>query len=115
MSSLTNSNPLMNSAALDDFQPRPKPTNTSAQVDTTRAEKATVRQTAQDRGFVIDNLAAVVRAKRNNNGKASKAILSACIYRTSIASRPGATTITIHRLEALRCCSIRFSIRRLSS
>ena len=72
MSSLTNSNPLMNSAALDDFQPRSKPTSTSAQADTTRAEKATVRQTAQDRGFVIDNFAAVVRAKRNNNGKASK-------------------------------------------
>jgi hypothetical protein len=72
MSGLTNSNPLMSSGALDDFQPRPRPSSVAVQPDLTRTEKATVRQSAEARGFVIDNLATVVRAKRNNNGKASK-------------------------------------------
>ena len=72
MTGLTNSNPLMSSGALDDFQPRLKPDVPSAQPDAARAERATVRQAAEERGFVIDNLATVVRAKRNNNGKASK-------------------------------------------
>jgi len=72
MNGLTNSNPLMNSGALDDFRPRPKPSSSPIEPETTRTEKATIRQSAEERGFVIDNLATVVRAKRNNNGKASK-------------------------------------------
>ena len=72
MSSLTNSNPLMTMGALDDFQPRSKPASTPLQTDTARAEKGSVKQAAQERGFVIDNLSAIVRAKRNNSGKASK-------------------------------------------
>ena len=72
MSGLTNSNPLMSSGALDDFQPRPRPSGAAAQADVTRTEKATVRQSAESRGFLIDNLATVVRAKRSNSGKASK-------------------------------------------
>lgn len=72
MSSLTTSNPLTTSGALDDFQPRPKAAVTPSHTEATRAEKGTVKQAAQDRGFVIDNLSTVVRAKRNNNGKASK-------------------------------------------
>jgi type VI protein secretion system component VasF len=72
VSGLTNSNPLMNSGALDDFQPRPKPSSTPAKPDVARTERATVRQSAEERGFLIDNLSTVVRAKRNNNGKASK-------------------------------------------
>lgn len=72
MSSLTNSNPLVGSGLLDDFQPRPRPVADSPQMDIARAEKGAVRQSAQDRGFVIDNLTSVVRAKRTSSGKASK-------------------------------------------
>lgn len=72
MSSLTNSNPLMNSGVLDDFQPRQKLTSTQSQVDVTRAERSAVKQVAQEKGFVIDNFTGVVRAKRNNTGKLSK-------------------------------------------
>ena len=72
MTGLTNSNPLINSGALDDFQPRPKASEAKAQPEITRTEKASVRQTAEERGFVIDNLTTLVRAKRNNAGKASK-------------------------------------------
>lgn len=72
MSGLTSSNPLMNSGALDDFQPRPKAITTTSAPEATRVEKAAIRHSAEERGFVIDNLATVVRAKRNNNGKASK-------------------------------------------
>lgn len=56
----------MNTGALDDFLPRLK----SSAVNESEAEKASVKHSAQERGFVIDNLAATVRAKRNN--KASK-------------------------------------------
>jgi hypothetical protein len=72
MSGLTNSNPLLGSGALDDFQPRPKQSSTSTHLDQARTEKATIRQSAEERGFLIDNLSTVVKAKRNNNGKASK-------------------------------------------
>lgn len=72
MSDLTNSNPLLGSGILDDFQPRSKPPLVNRDGDAVRTEKATVRQSAEERGFRIDNLATVVRAKRNNNGKASK-------------------------------------------
>lgn len=72
MNALTNSNPLINSGVLDDFQPRAKGSAAPTGADTARAEKATIKQSAEDRGFVIDNLATIVRAKRNNNGKASK-------------------------------------------
>ena len=72
MSGLTSSNPLMSSGALDDFQPRVKGITTPTAPEAIRLEKATVRQSAEERGFVIDNLATVVRAKRNGNGKASK-------------------------------------------
>ena len=72
MSTLTSSNPLTASGALDDFQPRSKAPSTPIQIDATRAEKAAVKHVAQEKGFVIDNFSGVVRAKRNNNGKASK-------------------------------------------
>ena len=72
MNGLTNTNPLMNSGALDDFQPRERASKPSTEGDTSSAEKAIVKQSAEERGFRIDNLATVVRAKRNNNGKASK-------------------------------------------
>jgi hypothetical protein len=72
MSSLTNTNPLAAFASLDDFQPRPKAPATPARLETARTEKVATRKAAQDRGFVIDNLTAVVRAKRTASGKASK-------------------------------------------
>lgn len=72
MSTLTNSNPLATAGSLDDFQPRPRTSPTPEQVDVTRTEKGAVRQVAQDRGFTIDNLATVVRAKRSVTGKTSK-------------------------------------------
>ena len=72
MNALTSSNPLMNTGALDDFQPRAKEGKPSVGADEARAEKANVKQSAEDRGVLINNLATVVRAKRNNNGKASK-------------------------------------------
>ena len=72
MSSLTNTNPLMASGLLDDFQPKVKPNPASTQRDDARAEKVATRQAAQERGFVIDNLSTVVRAKRTSSGKASK-------------------------------------------
>lgn len=72
MSTLTSTNPLMANGLLDDFQPKPKPSATSAQADGARAEKVATRQSAQERGFVIDNLSTVVRAKRTSSGKASK-------------------------------------------
>ena len=72
MSSLTTTNPLTSSGALDDFQPRPKTPTTPIQLDAGRVEKAAVKHGAQEKGFVIDNYQGVVRAKRNNNGKASK-------------------------------------------
>lgn len=72
MSSLTTSNPLTNSGTLDDFQPRSKPTSTPLHIDAARAEKAAVKHAAQEKGFVIDNYTQVVRAKRNQSGKASK-------------------------------------------
>ena len=65
----TNSNPLVNTGALDDFLPRAKAT-VSHEAEVSRTEKASIRQSAEDRGFVIDNLSATVRAKRNS--KASK-------------------------------------------
>lgn len=72
MSSLTNTNPLISSGLLDDFQPKPKPNAALAETDNARAEKVATKQAAQDRGFVIDNLSTVVRAKRTSSGKASK-------------------------------------------
>ena len=72
MSGLTNSNPLMNAGALDDFQPRAKISSSTTAPEVARVEKSAVRQSAEERGFLIDNLATVVRAKRNNKGKASK-------------------------------------------
>ncbi len=72
MSSLTNTNPLMASGLLDDFQPKPKPSAVPAQADSARAEKVSTRQAAHDMGFLIDNLSTVVRAKRTSYGKASK-------------------------------------------
>ena len=72
MSSLTTTNPLANSGVLDDFQPRQKPASSQSQIEATRVERAAVKQVAQDNGFLIDNYTGVVRAKRNNNGKASK-------------------------------------------
>lgn len=72
MSSLTNTNPLITSGLLDDFQPKPKPSAAPAQADDARAEKIATRQAAQERGFIIDNLLTVVRAKRPSSGKASK-------------------------------------------
>lgn len=72
MSSLTNSNPLAGSGLLDDFQPKPKFPKDSAHIDTSRSEKVALKQVAQERGFVIDNLTSVVRAKRSSSGKASK-------------------------------------------
>ena len=72
MSSLTNSNPLMTSGLLDDFQPKAKSNATPAQNDDARADKVATRQAAHDRGFVIDNLATVVKARRSSSGKATK-------------------------------------------
>ena len=72
MSDLTNSNPLLGSGALDDFHPRSKAPNAERDGDAVRLEKASVKQSAEDRGFRIDNLSTVVRAKRSNGGKASK-------------------------------------------
>jgi hypothetical protein len=72
MSGLTNTNPLATSGLLDDFQPRPKATTSPAQLETARSEKVATRQVAQERGFLIDNLATVVRAKRTSAGKISK-------------------------------------------
>ncbi len=72
MSSLTNANPLLSSGPLDDFQPRSKTSVASAQTEIGKAEKVAVRQAAHEMGYVIDNLSAVVRAKRQSSGKASK-------------------------------------------
>jgi hypothetical protein len=72
MSSLTNSNPLMTSGLLDDFQPKPKQNATPVQNEDLRADKLVTRQAAQDRGFVIDNLATVVKARRSSSGKPTK-------------------------------------------
>ncbi|MGI4853876.1 MAG: hypothetical protein ACRYF4_07525 [Janthinobacterium lividum] len=72
MSSLTNSNPLAGGGLLDDFQPKPKPATDSAHIDSVRTEKVALKQAAQERGFVIDNLTSMVRAKRTSSGKASK-------------------------------------------
>lgn len=70
MSGLTNTNPLVASGLLDDFQPKPKPTPTPG--DDARAERVATRQAAQEMGFVIDNLSTVVKARRSSSGKASK-------------------------------------------
>jgi hypothetical protein len=96
MSSLTNSNPLMTSGLLDDFQPKPKQNATPVQSDDLRADKLATRQAAQDRGFVIDNLATVVKARRSSSGKASTDF------------RPGATTTTTRRHEDLSFYWTRF-------
>ncbi len=72
MSSLTNTNPLMATGLLDDFQPKPKPNTTPAHNDDARAEKIAARQAANERGFVIDNFSTVVKARRSSSGKASK-------------------------------------------
>lgn len=72
MSTLTDQNPLMAGGLLDDFKPKPKPALKPAGYGENQAEKAATRQAAQERGFVIDNLSAVVRAKRSSSGKASK-------------------------------------------
>jgi hypothetical protein len=72
MSSLTNTNPLMASGLLDDFQPKPKPTATPLNNDDARADKVAARQAAHERGFVIDNLSTVVKARRSSSGKPSK-------------------------------------------
>lgn len=70
--SLTTTNPLMAGGLLDDFQPKPKPAVAPDQIDSLRAEKSAARQDAQERGFRIDNLSTIVRAKRTSSGKASK-------------------------------------------
>ena len=72
MSSLPDQNPLANAGSLDDFKPRAKVTPNSTDLSTVRTEKVVMRQVAQDRGFTIDNLATVVRAKRSGAGKTSK-------------------------------------------
>ena len=72
MSSLTDLNPLANAGNLDDFKPRAKVIPSSTDLSAVRTEKVVMRQVAQDRGFTIDNLATVVRAKRSGAGKTSK-------------------------------------------
>ena len=71
-STLTDTNPLATAGPLDDFQPKPRVMSTTQVNESLRAERAVVKQVAQERGFVIDNLSTVVRAKRNTSGKASK-------------------------------------------
>jgi hypothetical protein len=72
MSTLTNTNPLMANGLLDDFQPKPKSQITPAHAEEIRADRVATRQVAQERGFLIDNLSTVVKAKRASSGKTSK-------------------------------------------
>ncbi len=76
MSTLTKTNPLAGSMPFDDFKPRVKIADAPilervAQSDV-QPDKAAVRQSALEHGFVIDNSASmVVRAKRQASGKVS--------------------------------------------
>lgn len=72
MSGLRESNPLLSAGALDDFEPRRKPEATPIALEASRAEKVAVRQSAEERGFRIDNTTTTVRAKRPGSGKLSK-------------------------------------------